>query len=204
MGATMIDSNSIESTSLCPINQANLTVGCPVSHNEGQSWPRKTIAAALMLLAIMAFSISPSLAEENGSSPGLLQNQGIGQLDFHSSLDVPELKLVSDQNLTVFEVDTKNSSVSDFSIFDYSFDQKSENLDADYKHKPFISTLWYFDLSGGRINGDGQAYQGEFSQNNQSTVEAILPIVGYQNDFFAVEFNEQGLAAAMITAGFTF
>jgi hypothetical protein len=204
MEAAMIDPNSIKSTSLCPINEINLLVGCPVSHNDGQSWPLKTIAPALMLLAIMAFSISPCLAEESGWSPGLFQNQGIEQSGIHVSLYDLEPTPVNDLNMTGFETQTNNNPVPGLSIFDYSFDQQSENLDADYKPEPFTSEQWYFDLSGGRINGDGEVPEDEIAQNNQDAAEVSLPIVGYQSKFFAVEFSEQGLAAAMITAGFTF
>lgn len=200
----MIVPNLTECTSLCPIDEIDLIVTNSGLHAGGQSRLLETLAPILMLLSVMVFSISPCLADESAWSSRLFHDPQFEQPDVYTSIYDLELAPVDDQNLTGLEIQTKSNLVPGLSIFDHSFDRQSENLDANFKPKPLTSTQWYFDLSGGRINDDEGAHEDAIPQNNQGAVEAIMPTIGYQNKFFAVEFSEQGLAATMITAGFTF
>lgn len=200
----MIDSKLTRTTSLCTINAIDLDVAGSHPHTNGKSGLFKTIASVLMLLVVMAFSIGPCLAEQSGWSPGLSEDLGIEQSNIYDSLYDSEPAPVNGQNMTGFEVQTNNNQVSGLSILDNSFDQQSEYRDTGDKDKPFISEQWYIDLSGGRINGIEEAHQDEIPQNDPGAAATILPTVGYQNKFFSAEFSEQGFAAAMITAEFTF
>ncbi len=204
----MVCSYTIKSTSLCTSNEISHNAGNLDSHTKGQTWLFKTIAPALLLLAIMVTSVNPCLALESGSDPSLSKDPRTEQSHIYSPLNTTHYESepdhVNDQNLIAFEEPKKNEQVYRLSILDNSSDQTSENLDTDYKNNPFPSEQWYFDLSGGRISGNDEAYEDEIPPNDSGEAAAILPTLGYQNKFFAAEFSEQGLAAAMLTAGYTF
>lgn len=206
----MVYSFRIKSKSLCTINEINLNVGKADSHMGVHSWLLKTIAAALLLLTAMTLSISQCLAQTNDNSIISLWTTewDFNQTYVYSSLYTkhfdPDPNHVNDQNMLGFEGQTKDKRVLGLAVFDNSFGQKSEYLYMGKTWRRFGSDHWYFKLTGGLLHGYVEPYEDKILFNGLGVAPAIVPTMGYKRKTFVVEFNQLGLAASMITVGFTF
>ena len=182
----------------------------PGSHTDGEFWLLKFIAPALMLFVAIVFSISPCLAQGNDNSTFSYWTTGwnFKQSYVYSSLYTkhydPEPDHVNDQNMLGFEGETKDKRVLGLALFDNSFGQESQYLYIGKKWRQFRSDQWYFKVTGGLLNGYKEPYEDKIPFNDLGVAPAIVPTLGYQNKSFVAEFNQLGLAASMITFGFTF
>jgi len=206
----MACSNPAKGTSQCTIDEISLTVGETGPHTDGQSWLLNTMAAALLLLAITAFAVSPCLAQGSSNSilSSLTTDWDFKQSYVYTSLYTkhydPDPDHVNDQSMLGFEGQTKDKRVMGLAVFDNSFGQKSEYLYMGKKWRQFSSDQWYFKLTGGLLHGYEEPYEDKIPLNGLGVAPAIVPTLGYRGKSFVVEFNQLGLAAGMITAGFTF
>jgi hypothetical protein len=180
------------------------------SNKDGKFWLPKHIAPALMLFVAMAFSISPCLAQGNDES--LISNWTTGwdfqQSYLYSSLYTkhydPDPDHVNDQNMLGFEGQTRDKRIMGLAVFDNSFGQESQYLYVGRKWRAFGSDRWHYKLTGGLLNGYDEPYEDKIPLNGLGVAPAIVPTLGYKGKSFAIEFSQLGLAAGMITAGFTF
>ena len=206
----MVHSNSTSSTSQYTTDESYRAAGKPDSHTGGFSRLFKSIAAALMLLAFMTFSIGPCLAEANGNSIFSIwtTDWNFEQAFVYSSLYTkhydPDPDHVNNQNMLGFEGETKDKRVMGLAVFDNSFGQESQYLYVGKKWRQFHSDNWYFKLTGGLLNGYEEPYEDKIPLNGLGVAPAIIPTLGYKQKNFVAEFNQLGLAAGMITVGFTF
>jgi len=180
------------------------------SHTDGQSWLLKTIGPVLLLLVAMVFSISPSMALGNDDSTFSYWTTGwdFKQSYLYSSLYTrhydPDPDHVNDQNMLGFEGQTRDKRVMGLAVFDNSFGQESQYLYVGRKWRASTSDRWYYKLTGGLLNGYDEPYDDNIPLNGLGVAPALVPTLGYKNKSFVVEFSQLGLAAGMITAGFTF
>jgi hypothetical protein len=201
-----------------PCRRARVAVGLintmtnPVPREQSSPW--RSAVAALMLLVILALAIrsDPVRADDPGAISQWTSQWTSGwdfrQSYLYSSLYTkhydPDPDHVNNQNMLGLEGQTKDSRVMGLSIFDNSFGQKSEYLYVGKKWYRFSSEKWYTKLTGGLIHGYKDEYQDKIPLNDLGVAPALVPTLGYQNKSIVVEFNQLGLAAAMITAGFIF
>lgn len=182
----------------------------PGSHTDGEFWLLKTIAPALLLLVAIVFFISPCLAQGNDNSTFSYWTTGwnFEQWYVYSSLYTkhydPDPDHVNDQNMIGFEGQTKDKRVMGLAVFDNSFGQESQYLYVGRKWRAFSSDRWYYKLTGGLLNGYEEPYEDKIPLNGLGVAPVLVPTLGYKYKSFVVEFNQLGLSAAMITAGFTF
>ena len=206
----MVCSIPIECKSPKTINEITLNDGNPDPHTNAQSWPLKTLAPVLMLFVVMTFSISPCLAQSNDSSMFSLwtTDWDFKQTFVYSSLYTkhydPDPDHVNNQNMLGFEGETKDKRVMGLAVFDNSFGQESQYLYVGKKWRKFQSDNWYFKLTGGLLNGYEEPYEDKIPLNGLGVAPVIIPTLGYKQKNFVAEFNQLGLAAGMITVGFTF
>ena len=197
-------------TSPCTLNGINFDDGNPCSQTDGQSWLLNTLAPVLLLFVAMAFSISPCLAQGNDESlfsswtTGWDFKQSYVYTSLYTNHYDPDPDHVNDQNMLGFEGQTKNKRVMGLAVFDNSFGQESQYLYVGRKWRAFTSDRWYYKLTGGLLNGYEEPYEDKIPLNGLGVAPAVVPTLGFKGKSFAVEFNQLGLAAAMITAGFTF
>jgi hypothetical protein len=210
MEARLVYSFPTKSKSLYTINEINRNVGKSDSHMGVHSWLLKTLAAALLLLTAMTLSISQCLAQTNDNSIISLwtTDWDFNQTYVYSSLYTkhhdPDPNHVNNQNMIGFEGQTRDKRVMGLAIFDNSFGQKSEYLYVGKKWRRFGSDHWYFKLTGGLLHGYVEPYEDNIPLNGLGVAPAIVPTLGYQGKTLVVEFNQLGLAASLITVGFTF
>lgn len=197
-------------TSPCTINGINLDDGNPDSHAQGLSWPLNRLAPVLLLFVVMGFSINPCLAQGNDESTLSYWTTGwdFKQSYLYSSLYTkhydPDPDHVNDQDMLGFEGQTRDKRVMGLAVFDNSFGQESQYLYVGQKWRAFSSDRWFYKLTGGLLNGYDEPYEDKIPLNGLGVAPAIVPTIGYKGKSFAVEFSQLGLAAGMITAGFTF
>ena len=203
-------SNPTKTSSLCASDEINRQAGGPGSNTDAKSRLLKTMAAVLLLLAMIAFSTGSSLAQGNVNSTfsRWTTDWDFNQTYVYSSLYTkhhdPDPNHVNDQNMLGFEGQTRDKRVMGLVVFDNSFGQKSEYLYVGKKWRRFGSDHWYFKLTGGLLHGYVEPYEDNIPLNGLGVAPAIVPTLGYQGKTLVVEFNQLGLAASLITVGFTF
>ena len=173
-----------------------------------QSRFSKSIVSCLLLFAMLIFSIGSALAQDGDWYPGLTRDLGVERSFAYSSLYTthydPKPEHVNDQKMLGFELETGDKQVYGLSVFDNSFGQKSEYLYMGKKWHSFSSERAYFKLTGGLLHGYKEPYEDKIPFNELGVAPALVPTLGYQHKLFAVEFSQLGLAAGMITAGYSF
>lgn len=180
------------------------------SHRGGEFWLLKNIAPALTLIVAMVFSISPGPAQGDDTSTFSYwtTDWDFEQSYLYSSLYTkhydPDPDHVNDQNMLGFEGQTRDKRIMGLAVFDNSFGQESQYLYVGRKWRAFSSDRWYYKMTGGLLNGYEEPYEDKIPLNGLGVAPALVPTLGYKGKSFAVEFSQLGLAAGMITAGFTF
>jgi len=180
------------------------------SNKDGKFCLFKHIAPALMLLVATVFSMSPCMAQGNDYSTLSYWTTGwdFKQSYLYSSLYTkhydPDPDHVNNQNMLGFEGETRDKRIMGLAVFDNSFGQESQYLYVGQKWRAFGSDRWHYKLTGGLLNGYDEPYEDKIPFNDLGVAPAIVPTIGYKRKSFSVEFSQLGLAAAMITAGFTF
>ena len=203
-------SNFANSRAWRNINEIALKNHTLSSHMGEQFRAHKNIAAALMLFTITAFCINPSLARSDDTNIVSNWFKGWNTTDsyLYSSLYTkhydPDPDHVNDQNMLGFESQTKDKRVLGLAIFDNSFGQRSQYLYTGKKWRQFDSDHWHFKLTAGLLHGYKEPYDDKVPLNNLGVAPVIVPGLGYQNKSLAVEFVQLGLAAGLVTVGFTF
>lgn len=162
------------------------------------------IFVAIVLLA----AFLPAQADSGSSYLRLLKGSEIEKRYLYTSLYTkhydPEPDHVNNQNMLGFENQFKNKDLWGFVMFDNSFGQESQYLYAGRKWRAFESDNWYYKLTGGLLNGYEEPYEDKIPFNDLGIAPAVIPSLGYRNKTFFVEFVQLGLAAGMVTAGFSF
>jgi len=210
MGDMMVYLNTTKTSSLCASDEINRETGGPGSNTDAQSRLLKAMAAVLLLLAMMAFSTGSSLAQGDVNSTysrwitGWEFRQSYVYTSLYTKHHDPDPDHVNDQNMIGFEGQTRDKRVLGLAVFDNSFGQKTEYLYMGKKWRQFSSDQWYFKLTGGLLHGYEEPYEDKILLNGLGVAPALVPTLGYQSKSFTVELNQLGLAATMITAGFTF
>ena len=178
-----------------------------IACNIMQSRLLVSLASILLLLATLAL-VSPAQAQDGGWYPKLTRDLGVERSFVYSSLFTthydPKPEHVNDQNMYGFEVETEKKKVFGLSVFDNSFGQKSEYLYLGKKWHNFSSERAYFKLTGGLLHGYKEPYEDKIPFNELGVAPVLVPTLGYQHRGLAVEFSQLGLAAGMITAGYSF
>ncbi len=117
----------------------------------------------------------------------------------------PDPDHVNDQNMLGIELETDDRRLFGLSLFDNSFGQKSQYLYTGYRWERQRAPRWlYFKLTGGLLHGYRDPYEDKIPFNDYGVAPAIVPSVGISYKNFNAEFSQLGLAAGMVTAGFTF
>lgn len=210
MEATVVYPGSAKSHFRCNNSESFLESGKPVLSRDGQFFSVRAVAHALFLLAALAFAVGPSLVQAGDGSTFSYWTQGwdFKQSYLYSSLYTthydPDPDHVNDQNMLGFEGQTRDKRVMGMAVFDNSFGQESQYLYVGRKWRAFSSDQWYYKLTGGLLNGYDEPYDDKIPLNDMGVAPAIVPTLGYRGKTFAIEFSQLGLAAGMITAGYTF
>jgi hypothetical protein len=210
MEATVIYPGPAKSESRCNSSEIIFKSGKPVLHTDGQFRPLKAIVHALFLLTALALTVSPSLAQGSDDNTFSYWTKGwdFKQSYLYSSFYTrhydPDPDHVNDQNMLGFEGQTRDKRVMGMAVFDNSFGQESQYLYVGKKWRAFRSDQWYYKLTGGLLNGYDEPYDDKIPLNDLGVAPAIVPTLGYRGKTFAIEFSQLGLAAGMITAGYTF
>jgi len=175
---------------------------------DRQSRLSKSSASCLLLFVMLALAVSSARAQEIDWYPDLTRDLGIERSFVYSSLYTthydPKPEHVNDQNMLGFEIETEEKQVFGLSVFDNSFGQKSKYLYMGQKWHNFSSERAYFKLTGGLLHGYKEPYDDKIPFNDLGVAPVLVPTFGYQHKGLAIEFSQLGLAAGMITAGFTF
>jgi hypothetical protein len=194
----------------CNISETILKTSNPGLRVNEQACLLKAIVQALLLLVTLTFSTNSCLAQGNDESlfSGWTTGWDFEQLYVYSSLYTthydPDPDHVNSQNMLGFESQSNDNRVMGLAVFDNSFGQASQYLYLGRKWRAFSSDRWYYKLTGGLLNGYEEPYEDKIPLNGLGVAPILVPTLGYKGKSFAVEFSQLGLAAGMLTAGFSF
>lgn len=162
------------------------------------------------LAIIMALLATPCFAQEqaDGTTPRQESDWNIDRWYVFTSVYTKHFDSdpdhVNNQKLIGLELQMTNNWLFGFATFDNSFGQQSEYLYAGYKWSLFHSQHWYFKITGGLLHGYKEPYEDKIPLNGLGVAPAILPTLGLRYKFFVAEVSIAGIAAAHVTAGFSF
>lgn len=108
------------------------------------------------------------------------------------------------QQLIDFMVFNSDGWHAGLAFFDNSFGQPSQYLYAGKAWDPGPPGGFYWRLSGGLLHGYKDENQGKIPFNGLGVAPALVPALGFRHRRFFAEYHQIGLAAGMITVGFTF
>ena len=187
---------------------ANQAISGPIVGQQSSLFKILTLALAVLLVSV--FYCGPGLAQ---GTVGNIYSSGSD--DFHgketflyTSLYTkhydPDPDHVNDQNMLGFESETGRNRLWGLAMFDNSFGQESQYLYLGQKWRAFESDRWYYKLTGGLLHGYKEPYEDKIPLNDLGVAPAIIPTLGHRQKSFFAEFNQLGLSAGMVTAGFVF
>lgn len=163
-----------------------------------------------LLLILTALFAAPALAEGNSGSrwfpelKPLNAEESYVYTSLYTTHYDPDPDHVNDQNMLGFENGLGGSRLWGLAIFDNSFGQDSQYLYLGQKWRAFESDQWYYKLTGGLLHGYKEPHDDKIPLNDLGVAPAIVPALGYRNKSFFAEFSQLGLAAGLITVGFSF
>ena len=169
----------------------------------------KIVLPSLLLILTALFAV-PVLAEGNSDSrwfpelKPLSADESYVYTSLYTTHYDPDPDHVNDQNMLGFENGLGGSRLWGLAIFDNSFGQDSQYLYLGQKWRAFESDQWYYKLTGGLLHGYKEPYDDKIPLNDLGVAPAIVPTLGYRNKSFFAEFSQLGLAAGLITVGFSF
>ena len=103
-----------------------------------------------------------------------------------------------------FEAWLKNDWHVGLALFDNSFGQSSQYLYVGKSWDFGESGHWYGRVTAGLLHGYEDEYEDKIPLNGLGVAPGIVPALGYQYKRVFAEVQLLGLAATMVTAGFTF
>lgn len=108
------------------------------------------------------------------------------------------------QQLINFEVWNKDGYHAGLAFFDNSFSQPSQYLYVGKSWELGKPDHFYWRVTAGLLHGYKDEFEDKIPLNGLGVAPAIVPTLGYRYKRVFAEYQQLGLAAGMLTAGFTF
>jgi len=108
------------------------------------------------------------------------------------------------QQLIDFMVFNPDGWHAGLAFLDNSFGQPSQYLYVGKAWELGRPGAFYWRLTGGLLHGYKDEYKDKIPFNDLGVAPALVPTLGFRHRRFFAEYHQAGLAAGMITVGFTF
>ncbi len=157
-----------------------------------------------MIACILAFTVTPVVADEWFPPVDWSVDHWRFQTSLYTKHFDPDPEHDNTQGLINFEAWNADGWHAGFAWFDNSFGQDSQYL--------YVGKAWelgkpdhfYWRVTAGLLHGYKDEYEDKIPLNSLGVAPAIVPTLGYRYKRVFAEYQQLGLAAGMITAGFTF